>query len=211
VRTRPQALLPRLEVYAGTESSGLTLIRGDDWLEHPGSVGLPTGGSRYEIRSASGAACAAGEVGEIWMTRGGARTYDYLGGVDVREHGWDTLGDLGYLDADGYLYVLDRRDDLVITGGVNVYPAEVERVLEAHPLVRSAVAYGVADEELGQRVEAHVDVAEAAVSAAELLAWAAARLDPEKRPRAVRVVHSPLRNDAGKTRRSALAAPPPVE
>jgi bile acid-coenzyme A ligase len=197
-----------IEVYAGTESSGITMIRGDEWLGHPGSVGRPTGGSQYRVERSDGSLCGAGEVGEIWMTRGAGATYTYLGAPDRRVDGWDTLGDLGYLDADGYLFVLDRKDDLIITGGVNVYPAEVERALEAHPLVRSAVVYGVADSDLGQRVEAHVDVDHSDIDAEELIAWVRLHLDPEKRPRSIHLVHTPVRNDAGKTHRAAWGVTP---
>ncbi|ANP73172.1 AMP-binding protein [Cryobacterium arcticum] len=205
-----------IEVYAGTESSGLTMIRGDEWLDHPGSVGRPIGGSRFEVRDVDGAPCPPDVVGEVWMTRSGGPSYQYLGAPDRRVDGWDSLGDLGYLDADGYLYVLDRRDDLIITGGENVYPAEVERVLEQHPLVRSAVAYGVPDDDLGQRVEAVVDIGGATFStahdastgteqlASEMLGWCRERLEPTKRPRAIRVATEPLRNDAGKANRSTF-------
>lgn len=205
-----------IEVYAGTESSGLTMIRGDEWLQHPGSVGRPIGGSRFEVRTPDGAHCPPEVVGEVWMTRSGGPSYQYLGAPERRVDGWDSLGDLGYLDAQGYLYVLDRCDDLIITGGENVYPAEVERVLEQHPLVRSAVAYGVPDDDLGQRVEAVVDVGGAAPGAtddrptdperlaSELLGWCRDRLEPAKRPRAIRVTSELLRNDAGKVNRSAF-------
>jgi bile acid-coenzyme A ligase len=205
-----------IEVYAGTESSGLSMIRGDEWLQHPGSVGRPIGGSRFEVRGPDGAVCPPDEVGEIWMTRSGGPSYQYLGAPDRRVDGWDSLGDLGYLDPDGYLYILDRRDDLIITGGENVYPAEVERVLEQHPLVRSAVAYGVADDDLGQRVEAVVDLGAAAPIDAdaetadpeqlthELLRWARNRLEPDKRPRTIHLTSEPLRNDAGKVNRSTF-------
>lgn len=205
-----------VEVYAGTESSGLSMIRGDEWLQHPGSVGRPIGGSRFEVRDPDGVACAPDAVGEVWMTRTGGPRYQYLGAPDRRINGWDSLGDLGYVDAEGYLFILDRRDDLIISGGENVYPAEVERVLEQHPMVRSAVAYGVPDDDLGQRVEAVVDVGGAAPGEADsapadisllvsvLLGWARERLEPGKRPRAIRLTSEPLRNDAGKVNRSTF-------
>ena len=203
-----------VEVYAGTESSGLSMIRGDEWLLHPGSVGRAIGGSRFEVRGPDGTPCAAGDVGEVWMTRSGGPSYQYLGAPDRRIDGWDSLGDLGYLDAEGYLFILDRRDDLIITGGVNVYPAEIERVLEQHPLVRSAVALGVPDDDLGQRIEAVVDIGAATRGAADaavdeqvraaILAWAGERLERVKQPHAIRLAHDPLRNDAGKVNRSSF-------
>ncbi|OUE20729.1 Bile acid-coenzyme A ligase [Clavibacter michiganensis] len=195
-----------VEVYAGSESNGILTIRGDEWLRHPGSVGRPAAGTAVSIRSAEGRELPAGEVGRIWMRRDGGPAYAYVGAGSARTaDGWDTLGDLGRVDADGYVSVLDRADDVILRGGVNVHPAEVERVLEQHPAVRGAVAFGVPDDDLGQRVEAVVDVADAQVDAAELLAWARARLDAERRPAAVRLTRTPVRDDAGKTRRRAYA------
>lgn len=196
-----------VEVYAGSESNGVLTIRGDEWLEHPGSVGRPTGGTRVAVRSAEGVDLPPGEVGHVWLHRDGGPTYRYLGSESARtDDGWDTLGDLGHLDDDGYLFVADRADDAILRGGVTVHPAEVERVLEAHPAVRGAVAFGVADDDLGQRIEAVVDVAGAAVTAADVVAWARDRLDPSRRPSSVRLVDDPVRSDAGKTRRRAWAA-----
>ena len=198
-----------VEVYAGSESNGVLTIRGDEWLEHPGSVGRPGGGTSVAVRSPEGDDLPAGTVGQVWLRRAGGPTYRYLGGRSARtDDGWDTLGDLGRLDPDGYLHLVDRVDDVVLRGGVNVHPTEVERVLEAHPAVRGAVAFGVADDDLGQRIEAVVDVAGAAagVTAEELLAWARQRLDPERRPAALWLVDEPVRDDAGKTSRRAWAA-----
>ncbi|KQQ06139.1 MULTISPECIES: AMP-binding protein [unclassified Rathayibacter] len=196
-----------VEVYAGSESNGLTMISGDEWLEHPGSVGRPIGGTTLRILREDGTQALAGETGRIWMHRGDEPAYRYLGGTSSRtSDGWDTLGDVGRLDADGYLWVLDRADDLILRGGVNVYPIEVERVLESHPSVRGAVAFGVPDDDLGSAIEAVVDIGDAGVDAGELLAWANARLGRERRLRALRRVREPLRSDAGKVRRSSFGA-----
>lgn len=193
-----------VEVYSGSESNGLTMIRGDDWLEHPGSVGRPVGGTTVSIRSPDGAAVVTGEIGRIWLRREGEATYRYLGGQSSRtDDGWDTIGDLGRLDDDGYLYIVDRADDVIVRGGVNVHPTEVERVLEAHPDVRTAVAFGAPDPDLGQRIEAVVDVAGARVTSDELLAWTRDRIDSARRPSVLHVVDDPVRNDAGKTNRRA--------
>ncbi|WP_159856015.1 AMP-binding protein [Rathayibacter sp. VKM Ac-2754] len=195
-----------VEVYAGSESNGLTMIRGEEWLERPGSVGRPIGGTTLRILRDDGSEAAVGETGRIWMHRGDP-AYRYLGGASSRtSDGWDTLGDVGRVDADGYLWVLDRADDLILRGGVNVYPIEVERVLEAHPLVRGAVAFGVPDDDLGRAIEAVVDVGDAVVDGGELLASANARLGRERRLRALRMVREPLRSDAGKVRRSSFGA-----
>lgn len=184
-----------LELYAGSESNGLTLIRGDDWLTHPGSVGRPIGGTTVEIRGGDGT------VGEVWLRRGEQATYSYLGADSRRDdHGWDTLGDLGRLDEDGYLYLLDRADDVINRGGEKICPVEIEQVLEQHPGVRSAVAFGLPDPDLGQRIGAVVDVADHPVTAAELRTWVRPRLGP-RTPADLRIVHTPVRNDAGKTSR----------
>jgi len=197
-----------VEVYAGSESNGLTMIRGDEWLQRPGSVGRPIGGTEVRVLREDGSDAAPGETGQVWMRRGAEPAYRYLGAASPRRaDGWDTLGDLGHLDTDGWLWLTDRAGDVIVRGGEKVYPVEVERVLEEHPAVRSALAFGVPDEELGQRVEAVADVAGAAVHEEELRAFAAARLDAARRPARVRVTHQPVRDDAGKARRSAGPQP----
>ena len=176
-----------VEVYAGTEAQGLTMIRGDEWLDHPGSVGRPVPGSRFRVVRPDGATCAPGEVGELLMQRDGGKP------------GWHGLRDAGWIDVDGYVFVADRLDDAITTGGVTVHPADVEAVVDAHPDVRSSVAVGRADAALGEVV--HV-VAESAADPEELLAWVRSRLDPEKRPRTLETTRDPLRDDTGKARRS---------
>lgn len=190
-----------MEVYAGTESQGLTAISGSEWLQRPGSVGRPIGGTTIKIVNDQGRPVGPGTVGEVLMTRTGGPTYEYLGGKSRRLGLWDSLGDLGCVDQDGYLYILDRMDDLIISGGVNIYPAEIERVLEQHPAVRSAVAYGTPDPDLGQRVEAVADTAGSAIQPAAILQWLTTRLEPIKHPRSLTCTNRPVRDDAGKARR----------
>jgi bile acid-coenzyme A ligase len=125
--------------------------------------------------------------------------------------GWETLGDMGYVDDDGYVFLVDRRVDMIVTGGENVFPAEVEQALERHPDVRTAVVIGLPDEDLGQQVHAIVDVgrdgAEAAcVDEAALRSFLLDQLDRYKVPRTFELVTEPLRSDAGKVRRSQLRA-----
>jgi bile acid-coenzyme A ligase len=192
-----------VEVYAGTESQGLSMITGDDWLAHPGSVGRGIAGSHFRVVRPNGSDCSPGEVGEILMRRDGGPTYSYVGPEpDVRD-GWHTLGDSGHLDADGYLYVDDRLDDVIVSGGVKIQPADVEAVVEAHPDVRTAIAVPCADDDLGQRVHVIVDVADSRATEVDLADWVRARLDPEKRPLSWQLVHEPLRDDTGKVRRRA--------
>jgi len=192
-----------VEVYAGTESQGLTMITGSEWLERPGSVGRGIAGSEFRVRRPDGAWCEPDEPGEIVMRREGPPTYSYVGAEPAVRDGWHTLGDSGRMDADGFLWVEDRLDDVIVTGGVKVQPADVEAVLEEHPAVRSAVAVPRDDDELGQIVHAVVDIADSAATEDELRAWTHGRLDPEKRPRSVQLVREPLRSDTGKVRRSA--------
>jgi bile acid-coenzyme A ligase len=120
--------------------------------------------------------------------------------------GWESLGDLGWFDADGYLYLGDRMQDMILCGGSNVYPAEVEAAIQEHPAVRSVAVIGLPDDDLGNRVHAVVEADPTAVSAADLLAFVGERLVRYKVPRSVEFVDAPLRDDAGKVRRSALRA-----
>ncbi|MEV8134664.1 class I adenylate-forming enzyme family protein [Microbacterium aurantiacum] len=195
-----------VEVYAGSESNGLTMIRGDEWLDRPGSVGRPIGGTEISIRRPGGALCGHDEVGEIWMRRGQHAPYEYIGASSRRDdEGWDTLGDLGSVDADGYLFLRDRSDDVINRGGEKIYPAVVEAVLEQHPAVRSVVVFGVDDEALGKRVEAVVDIGASTVAESELVTWARERLGV-RAPEGIRLVREPVRSDAGKTSRRSWAA-----
>jgi bile acid-coenzyme A ligase len=190
-----------VEVYAGTESQGLTMISGQEWLERPGSVGRGVSGSEFTILRPDGTRATPGEVGEIVMRRAGPPTYSYVGERPTVRDGWHTLGDAGWMDADGYLYVADRLDDVIVTGGAKVHPADVEATIEGHPDVRSAVVVPRDDVERGQAVHAVVDVDAAEVTQEELLRWVRARLDPEKVPRTWRLVRHELRDDTGKARR----------
>jgi bile acid-coenzyme A ligase len=200
-----------LEMYGGTEQYGSTVITGRESLDHPGSVGRPVGGSAVRILDPeTGEDLPPGVekgIGEVYfMAPGGpGSTYRYLGAQATSRDGWETLGDLGYVDEQGYLYLVDRRTDMVVSGGANVYPAEVEAALERHPLVRSAAVIGLPDDDLGQRVHAIVDVGVwQAPDAGELRTHLREYLAPYKVPRTFEIVTEPLRDDAGKVRRSAL-------
>jgi bile acid-coenzyme A ligase len=195
------------EAYGGTERIGGTLISGSEWLAHRGSVGRPTGGRRIRILDEAGCDLPPGEIGEVYMMPPGGQgsTYRYLGAESrATADGWESLGDLGYLDEDGYLYLVDRRSDMIVSGGANVYPAEVEAVLDAHPQVLSSAVVGLPDEELGQRV--HAIVQARGLGEDELREHVAGRLARVKVPRSFEFVDAPLRDEAGKLRRSALRA-----
>ncbi len=194
------------ELYGGTERQGRTVINGTEWLAHRGSVGKVQEGARMKILAPDGRECAPGEIGEIYFLpdEGTGSTYHYLGAEARLQDGWESLGDLGYLDDDGYLYLSDRRTDMIISGGANVYPAEVEAALDAHPQVATSAVIGLPDEDLGQRVHAIVQPAGEAPDLEALRAFLAERLVRYKIPRSFEFVAEPLRDDAGKTRRSAL-------
>jgi bile acid-coenzyme A ligase len=132
-------------------------------------------------------------------------TYHYIGAEARKRGGWESLGDVGYLDAEGYLYLVDRLDDMVVCGGANIYPAEVEAALDEHPRVASSAVIGLPDEDLGQRLHAIVQ-RRGEVSEEELLDHLAERLVRYKIPRSIEIVDEPLRNEAGKMARSALRA-----
>jgi bile acid-coenzyme A ligase len=119
------------------------------------------------------------------------------------EGGWESLGDIGWFDEDGYLYLADRRTDMILVGGSNVYPAEIEAALEEHPAVQSVAVIGLPDDDLGNRVHAIVQ-SKGTVTDADLKAHLAERLVSYKQPRSYEFVDEPLRDDAGKVRRSAL-------
>ncbi len=194
------------ELYGGTEAQGLSLISGDEWLRKPGSVGRMLDGFQAKICDDSGNELAAGEVGELYMrpNDGPGTTYTYIG-TEPRQldDGFESIGDMGYMDEDGYLFLADRRTDMIISGGANIYPAEVEAVLESHPGVRSAVAIGLPDEDLGQTVYAIVDAPDQPTEA-ELIEHCRQYLVSYKLPRAFEFVDVVLRDDAGKVRRSSL-------
>lgn len=196
------------EGYGGSERILGTLISGREWLERPGSVGRPSDGRKLRIVGPDGETLPPGEVGDVYgMPPGGpGSTYHYLGAEPRRlPDGWETLGDMGYLDADGFLYLVDRRTDLIVTGGANVYPAEVEGAVESHPAVLACAAIGLPDEDLGAVVHAIVQVAEP-VSEDELRRHVEARLVRYKVPRRFEFVAETLKDDAGKVRRAALRA-----
>ncbi|HKD23677.1 MAG TPA: long-chain fatty acid--CoA ligase, partial [Rhizomicrobium sp.] len=130
--------------------------------------------------------------------------YRYVGAkARTLPGGWESLGDIGWFDADGYLYLADRRTDMILVGGANVYPAEVEAAIDEHALVQSSAVIGLPDDDLGNRIHAIVQ-ARGELSADELERHLSERLVIYKRPRSFEFVSEPLRDDAGKVRRSAL-------
>ncbi len=184
---------PKLfEYYAGTEGNGSTYITSEEWLRKPGSVGRPSGTTRITILDEDGNPQPAGAEGTIWFS--GAGDFEYHNSPEKtaeshRPGGLSTLGDVGYLDEDGYLFLTDRKAYMIIAGGVNIYPREIEDVLVTHPAVADVAVFGIPNDDLGEEVKAvvqPVDMAQAGPAlAAELTAWCAERLARFKVPRSI--------------------------
>ena len=196
--------------FYGASESGFTKITAEEWLRKPGSVGTPWPGHEVRILDDQGNPCAAGEIGMIYV-KAPLMNFRYRNADEKNRgafrDGCFTAGDLGYLDSDGYLYIADRRTDLIITGGANVYPAEVENVLLQHPQVADAAVIGVPDAEMGKAVLAVVERrAGAAVTADDLIAAARRDLAHYKCPRRVVFVDRLPREPNGKVRKHELIA-----
>lgn len=195
------------ELYGGTEGQGSTTIQGTEWLKHKGSVGKPVETCEMKIAGEDGQTLPPGEVGEVFIRplAGAGTTYRYIG-ADAKaiEGGWESLGDLGWMDEDGYLYLSDRLSDMVIVGGANIYPAEVEAAIEAYPGVRSSAVIGLPDEDMGARLHAVIDRPDGPVDEAAMLAHLAERLVRYKIPKSFEYTAEAVRDDAGKVRRKAL-------
>lgn len=168
-------------------------------------MGRPAPGT-VQITDEHGTEVAAGEHGELWLrSAGDTPTYRYIGAdARTRTDGWESLGDRGWLDEDGYLHLGDRTGDMILSGGANIYPAEVEAAIAEHPAVRSCVVFGVPDDDKGNVVHAVVEADAAHYDVDELLAFLRERLVVYKLPRTIERVDEALRDDAGKVRRSAL-------
>ncbi|MCP9955198.1 AMP-binding protein [Actinomadura madurae] len=195
------------EYYGSTESGPVVVARPHDWLARPGTVGCPVDGVQIKILDPEGAELPPGETGLIYAT--GQPGFEYHGDPDKTASSmrgeYYTPGDLGHLDEDGWLYMSDRRTDLIISGGVNIYPAEIESALLQHPAVGDVVVIGVPDEDWGQSAVALVEPAEDAepgdALAAELLAHCGPRLSKLKHPRRVEFRETLPRTPSGKLSR----------
>jgi long-chain acyl-CoA synthetase len=193
------------ELYGGTEAFGHSFITADEWLAHPGSVGKPARGCTLRITDADGKEVATGEQGRIMMKNG--MTVAYHGDAAKTaelydETGFASLGDIGYVDAEGYLYLTDRESHMIIVGGVNVYPQEAENILLEHPAIADVAVIGVPDPDMGEAIKGVVQL-KAGYHANEALAgdiigFCRARLSLHKCPRSVDFVTDLPRNDAGK-------------
>jgi acyl-CoA synthetase (AMP-forming)/AMP-acid ligase II len=196
------------ELYGGSEGNGTTQINSYEWLAHKGSVGRPSKGIEIHVIDERGDECPPGQAGLVYFGKG--RQFEYFGEPDktasVRHpKGWTTLGDIGYLDDDGYLYLTDRQSNMIISGGVNIYPQEAENILAGHAEVADVAVIGVPNADFGEEVKAIV-VAKgtrpegryADDLARDIIVFCRERLSPIKCPRSVDFVDSLPRSDAGK-------------
>jgi long-chain acyl-CoA synthetase len=199
------------EYYAATEGSG-TLVDSHEWLARPGTVGRPDPPEQVKVGDDDGVPLPPGEVGLVWLRAPDGRAFEYYGDAEKTAAAYRdryfTLGDLGYVDADGYLFLTDRSANLIISGGVNIYPAEVDAVLLQHDSVADAATIGVPDDEWGERVLAVVEPREGVVAddalAAELVALCRDRLAHYKCPRGVDFVDVLPRQENGKVYKRLL-------
>jgi long-chain acyl-CoA synthetase len=201
------------EYYAASEGGG-TVITGAQWLERPGSVGLPWPGSQILILDENGGDVPAGQTGLVYMKMG-TSTFDYYKDeaktLASRARGMFTVGDIGYLDADGYLFICDRKSDMIISGGVNIYPAEIESALAAHPAVADVAVFGIPHEDWGEEIKAVIQPAPGAepgpALTVELLAFLDGRLARFKLPRTIDYVPELPRDPNGKLYKRRLRDP----
>jgi acyl-CoA synthetase (AMP-forming)/AMP-acid ligase II len=198
------------EYYSGSEGIGYCAIGPEEWLAHPGSVGKPLI-TPVHITDEHGAELRAGEVGQVWFES--PATFEYHGDPEKTaaafdRHGWASLGDMGYLDDEGYLYLTDRISNMVISGGVNIYPRETEDILVLHPKVIDVAVVGVPDPDMGESLRAVVQAADPpddpAALEAELIAFCRERLSSFKCPRTVVFVDDLPRLPTGKLAKRLL-------
>jgi long-chain acyl-CoA synthetase len=202
------------EYYAGTEGGG-TAITPEEWRSKPGSVGKPTMGRKLEILDDAGHALPTGSIGRVFFSVPEAGGFEYFGDPEKTRAAYHgnrfTLGDHGYVDQDGYLFLTGRTSEVIISGGVNIYPAEIDAALLMHEAVADAAAVGVPNEEFGEEVKAVVTLADGREASPaleqELIAFCRARLAHFKCPRSVDFVAELPRSDAGKVQRRLVRKP----
>jgi long-chain acyl-CoA synthetase len=204
------------EYYGSTESAINTVVTAGEWLARPGTVGRPLPTCEVHVLREDGTAAATGEPGRLWFRYTTGDDVEYHGDPDKtasihRPDGLFTTGDIGYFDDDGYLYLADRAIDMIISGGVNIYPAEIEGVLITHPAVRDVAVFGIPDEEFGEQVKAAVQLADgwppSAGLTAELIAHCRAVLAGYKAPKTVDYVPDLPRTPTGKLYKRLLREP----
>jgi long-chain acyl-CoA synthetase len=200
------------EYYGATEGGG-TMVRAEEWLAHPGTVGRPWSGADVKVLDDSGRECGPGEIGTVYLKL--SMDFDYKDDPEKtranRLGGYFTVGDVGELDAEGYLFLRDRKIDMIISGGVNVYPAEVEAVLLGHPEVADAAVFGIPHEEWGEEVKAVIEPSAGVSPGADLerrlLAHCTEQLAKYKCPRSIEFRDALPRDPNGKLYKRLLRDP----
>ncbi|MCW2885366.1 MAG: long-chain acyl-CoA synthetase [Streptosporangiaceae bacterium] len=204
------------EYYGSTEASVNTVVSAEEWLSKPGTVGRPLPTTEVRVLLADGTQAGPGERGQIWFRYTSGDDVKYWGDEEKtrsihRPDGLFTTGDIGYFDEDGYLFLADRAIDMIISGGVNIYPAEIEGVLIMHPAVRDVAVFGIPDEEFGEQVKAAVELSDGfeptGELAAELLAHLRTSLAGYKVPRTIDFVDAMPRTPTGKLYKRLLRDP----
>jgi len=204
---------PVIYEYYGASEGGGTLVKPRDWLDHPGTVGRAWEGAEVRILDDSGRDRPVGETGTVYMKL--LQDFEYAGDEEKtragRVEGFFTVGDVGYLDPDGYLYLCDRKIDMIISGGVNIYPAEVEAALFNHPKVGDAAVFGIPNEDWGEEVKAAIEpgagIAPGPELADEILAWCREHLAGYKCPRSIDFHERLPRDPNGKLYKRRLRDP----
>lgn len=191
------------ETYASSETGLITVMNPADAARKPGSAGLPAGSAEIRIYDDNGELCPTGEIGRVYVRQPAYADFTYQGNdaarAAIERDGFISVGDMGYLDADGFLFICDRASDMVISGGVNIYPAEIEHVLITLPGVADCAVVGIPDEEYGEALAAHVTVAPGLTLDADTIrAWLRERIAAYKVPRRIEIVASLPRDDNGK-------------
>ena len=201
------------EYYAATEGGG-TMATPQDWLAHPGTVGTAWPVSEIMIADDDGNSCPPGEPGTVYMKMD-MTDFEYKGDpaktAASRLHGFFTVGDIGYLDEDGFLFLCDRKSDMIISGGANIYPAEIEAEIIMHPKVADVAVFGIPDDDWGEQVKAVVEPLPGAEPgdelAAEILASLEGRLAKMKWPRSIDFIDELPRDPSGKLLKRRLRDP----
>ncbi|MHB1125559.1 MAG: AMP-binding protein [Bacillota bacterium] len=190
------------EYYASTEMGG-SIVRPEEWLKKPGTVGRAWPGTTLKIFDDDGNEMPAGQLGEIYMINERMSSFEYFKDSEKTKssfrQGLFTAGDMGYLDDDGYLFIADRKNDMIISGGVNIYPAEIEAVLHSHPKIFEVAVFGVPDKEWGESIKAVIQLKpDQEATEKEIISFCAEHLANYKRPRSVDFVQDLPRQPSGK-------------
>jgi long-chain acyl-CoA synthetase len=203
------------EYYAATEGGG-TLAPPDEWVKYPGTVGRVWPNSELSIRDDDGNEVSTGTPGTVWMKMGAGRTFEYKGDKEKTDKshdasGYFTVGDVGYLNEDGYLFLCDRKSDMIIAGGVNIYPAEIEGVIHEHAAVADVAVFGVPDPDMGEQIKAVVQPMEGVAGDDELrdsiMAHIQGKLGKYKWPRSIDFMEELPREPTGKLLKRKLRDP----